>query len=349
MKISYMLKREDFYTINEQTLKSFFKHEDNKKTTLYIYPHLNAIIKRIPSKKVKQYIYTEYSVNASLLKRIFVWGYTRLCLNTLGLFAARKIKIPTEISSDTLIYPCNRKFRIFDFKENTVSVITKTGFSEKSLQNEIEFRTKCKPCDFILPIEAFTDRTYSERIIDGMPLARLSADRALIEQQALKMWRAYSADSRHSISASRYADILKQQIDVFTDKITAGKPSVDIETTKHVINCYLDRLNNSDAEIEIIQSHGDLQSGNIWIENKTNRIYIIDWESVETRSVWYDEAVLNEDIRKPYCFDDFAKIGDIRHTVVILEEIIYRMNELCELPFDYGTKDFNFFISKLEK
>lgn len=349
MKISYMLKREDFYKINEQTLQSFFKGQDNKETTLFIYPHLNAIIKRIPSKEVKQYIYTEYSVTGSLLKKLFVWGYTRLCLNTLGLFSARKIKIPAEISSHVLIYPCNRKFRIFDFKENTVSVITKSGFSNKSLQNEIEFRTKCKPCNFILPIESYTDKTYTELIINGIPLARLCEGRDLLEQKALKLWHAYSADSKQTLKVSQYALILQKQIVEFTDKITSAKPCVNIEKTLGVVNNCLSFLKSSDIEVEIIQSHGDLQRGNIWIENKTGQIYIIDWESVQQRSIWYDEAVLYDDIRKTNCFDEFTKVKDIRHTVVILEEIIYRMNELCELPFDYGTNDFNFFISKLEK
>lgn len=349
MKISYMLKREDFYKINEQTLQSFFKGKDNKETTLYIYHHLNAIIKRFPSREVKKYIYTEYSVNASLLKKLLVWGYTRLCLNTLGLFCAKKITVPAEISSHVLIYPCNRKFRIFDFKENTVSVITKNGFSNQSLQNEINFRTKCTPCKFILPVESYTDKTYTERIIDGVPLARLSENQAALEQEALKLWHAYSQDTRKVLRASQYALVLQKQIVEFTDKIKSAKPSVDIEKALGVANNRLDFLKSSDTEVETIQSHGDLQRGNIWIENKTEQIYIIDWESVQQRSIWYDEAVLYEDIRKPDCFDEFAKVKDVRHTVVILEEIIYRMNELCELPFDYGTEDFNFFISKLEK
>ena len=348
MKISYMLKREDFYTINEKTLKRFFSNS-TKSTTLYIYPHLNAIVRRCPSKAVKQYIYTEYAVNASLVKKLFVWGYTRLCLNTFGLFAAKKIKIPSDISSHTLIYPCNRKFRIFDFDNEIVSVITKSDFSQKSLHNEIEFRTNCKPCDFILPIEAFSDETYSERIIDGIPLARLDAGRENLERQALEMWREYSKDSRTSIPAPLFAKNLEQQIDSFSEKIKKEKPSVKTESLNRTVKYYLDILKSSEKDIETIQSHGDLQSGNIWIENKTQQIYIIDWESVQQRSIWYDEAVLHESIRKDHCFDAFAKINDIRHTTVVLEELIYRMNELCELPFDYGTDAFNLFINKLEK
>ena len=348
MKISYMLKREDFYAINEQTLNTFFEPTNGAKTTLYIYPHLNAITTSTPSKEVRDYIYTEYSVSGSLIKKLLVWGYTRLCLNTFGLFAARKIAIPTSISSQTLIYPCNRKFRIFDFAHNTVSVITKSGFPKNSIKNEIEFRTKSAPCEFILPISDFSDDIYSERIIDGTPLARIVDNRKELEQQALKMWQTYSENSKQTVSASEYAAILQQKFDKYIKKITNIKTSANIAKANLLIKRLISQLRNSDSDIELIQSHGDLQSGNIWVENKTKQIFIIDWESVELRSIWYDAAVLYDDIRKPHCFEAFSKINDLEHTVVVLEEIIYRMNELCELPEDYGSDSFNLFIDKLE-
>ena len=289
------------------------------------------------------------SRNASLLKRILVWAYTRLCLNTFGLLAAKRVTLPAEITRDTLIYPCNRKLRIFDFKNHTVSVITKASFSPKSLHNEIDFRTGCYPCDFILPIDNCTQDTYTERIIDGIPLARLTDNRSALEKSALDMWINYSADTLKTIPASQYAATLSAQIADFTKRIQAEKPQVNTACLVRVANSCLSILESSQEEIQTIQSHGDLQAGNIWVENKTGRIYIIDWESVEQRSIWYDEAVLNDGIRNTSSFDVFSQNRDIRHTTVILEEIIYRMNELCELPFDYGTDSFNVLRQKLEK
>lgn len=343
-----MLKREDFYAINKQTLHSFYTPEPGKETTLYIYPHLNAIITRVPSKKVKQYIYTEYSIKASLPKRLLVWFYARLCLNSLGILAARKIKLPAQIPSHTLIYPCNRKFRIFDFGQNTVSVITKAGFPQNSIQNEISFRTQCAPSDFILPINTHTSNTYSERIIDGIPLARLEDNAEEIKQTALQMWHAYSANHQKIVTAPQYADLLQTEIDSLMEEIRNCKPSAHIASASRVVTKYLDVLRNTTNDITLTQSHGDLQAGNIWVEKQTKQIYIIDWESVAQRSIWYDRAVLNNDIRKPHCFETFAKSNDILNIVVILEEIIYRMQELCQLPSDYGVDDFNIFINKLE-
>lgn len=348
MKISYMLRREDFYSINEKTLAEFFGSGNSKKTTLHIYPHLNAIITANPSKKVKEYIYTEYSVNGSIIKKLLVWGYTRLCLNSFGILASRKITLPAEISSHTLIYPCNRKFRIFDFDKNEVSVITKHGFPKNSIHNEISFRTSCERSEFILPVCNYTEDTYSEKIIDGIPLARIETDREKLEKEALSMWQKYSGNSKKTVPSAEYAKALQSKIDLLMEKIIANKPDVEADTAKAVIGHFISRLQSAEDEIEIIQSHGDLQAGNIWVENSTGKIYIIDWESVDTRSVWYDEAVLYDDIRKPHCFEAFAKADNVKHTAVVLEEIIYRMNELCELPEDYGTGDFNIFIKKLE-
>ena len=347
MKISYMLKREDFYTINEKTLQAFFGGNGEEKK-LFIYPHLNAIVKRFPSKQVREYIYTEYAVNGSLVKKLLVWLYTRLCLNSFGLLADRTITLPAKIGNSVLIYPCNRKFRIFDFAEQTVSVITKWGFSQNSLHNEIRFRTQCPPADFILPIDKHTDNTYTEHIIEGIPLARIP-DNDNLKDIALALWQEYAKESRKAVGAAEYAGTLRARIAAFKDKIKEAKPMANLERLDTVSAFYLDIIERAEDTVELIQSHGDLQPGNIWLENSTGRIFIIDWESVETRSIWYDPACLHGGIRIQENLNQIATQRDMRSAVITVEEIIYRLNELCELPYDYGTDDFNALTAELEK
>ena len=342
-----MLKREDFYAINERTLQEFFAETDGTEK-LFIYPHLNAIVRRFPSKAVKQYIYTEYAVNGSFLKKLLVWLYTRFCLNSFGLMADRSITLPAKVGNSVLIYPCNRKFRIFDFAEETVSVITKWGFPQNSLRNEIRFRTQCPPADFILPIDKHTGNTYTERIIDGTPLARIP-DNEVLKNSALALWKDYSGESRKSVAAAEYAHQLRRQIEVYKEKIKTEKPATDLACLDAVCVHYLKAIENAEETVELIQSHGDLQPGNIWVENKTGNIFIIDWESVETRSIWYDTAVLYNGIRNPKGIAAVAARGGLQNAVVTVEEIIYRLNELCELPYDYGTDDFNALITELGK
>lgn len=347
MKISYMLKREAFYSINKKTLEDFFGKSDAK-TELCVYPHLNAIITKRPSKAVKKYIYTEYSVNGSVIKRTLAWLYTRACLNTFGILASRIITFPAQVGSDVLIYPCNRKFRIFNFREGIVSVITKWGFSQRSLHNETSFRTKCAPADFILPIDQYSDNQYTEHIIDGIPLARIP-DNYLLRKSALELWQTYSKETRQSVDSFEYEKQLELCIENYKSRVEQEKPLVDLKMLDSVAKYYLRVIGDSQETIELIQSHGDLQPGNIWIENITGKIYIIDWESVETRSIWYDRAVLFENIRNRDGIKKIASQSGLISAVVTMEELIYRMNELCELPNEYGTEDFNELIKDLRE
>ena len=64
-----MLEREDFYKINQETLNYFYT-DDLHESILYIYPQLNAIVTKKPSKEVKRYLYVEYNVKSSFLKKV---------------------------------------------------------------------------------------------------------------------------------------------------------------------------------------------------------------------------------------------------------------------------------------
>ena len=137
MKITEMIAREDFYAINELTLNRYYK-SSNDECILYIYPKLNAIVTKNPGKAVKDYIRTEYTLK-SFVKQMAANAYINLCFNIHGRLAEKKQVIHNKVSDNTLIYPCNKKIRIFDFDKNVVSVILKEGFDSHDIQHEIEF------------------------------------------------------------------------------------------------------------------------------------------------------------------------------------------------------------------
>ena len=71
MKIDAMVIRENFYSINEKTLENYYKNvfgQDLKISTgkpldfskIVIYPKINAIVTRTPSKKVLKYVFSEF-------------------------------------------------------------------------------------------------------------------------------------------------------------------------------------------------------------------------------------------------------------------------------------------------
>ena len=50
--------------------------------------------------------------------------------------------------------------------------------------------------------------------------------------------------------------------------------------------------NTTDMRVSIAMTHGDLQTGNIYIDEENDKAYIIDWETVKKRSIWYDAATV---------------------------------------------------------
>lgn len=347
MKISYMLKRENFYDINEKTLKKYYDG-CNASKKLYIYPELNAIITARPSKAVKKYLYTEYRVSGSFLKRIAVRAYAFAMLNSFGLLAAKNVELPTSAGRDTLIYPCNKKYRIFDFDKNTVSVTPKEGFPTGDLINEIEFRKNAN-ADFVPSLISYSDNGYTERIIDGYPVAR-SVDREReLSDRAYSIWETYFAPFRQSVDCGQYAEELLAEIDLLLGELEDLAKSVDRGKVFSLAEKLSNEMCACGGKITLSLSHGDLQSGNIWVENGTDKIYIIDWESYGTRSVEYDRATLYDGIRKVDKLADYVKLKDATCATVLLEDIVFRLKELKNLPEDFGAEDFERYIKILEE
>lgn len=337
MKITYMRLREDFDSINRETLNTFYGDSD-KETDLFIYPELNAIVVRKPSKKVKRFLYTEYTVSGSVVKRIAVWCYIRLLLNSFGFFAGSKIRQKGNIDSNTLIYPCNKKYRIFDFNSNTVTVLTKSGFPNSAIKEEIEFRNEHK-ADFILPLKDFKENQYTEEIIDGTPLARVKSNKAKYIDNANKVWRKYTSNFDKEISSKEYCEFIDKSL---VEKLEVLKNNTDgdsIEKIQNIIKELYTSIGTFNSNITLTLSHGDLQPGNIWVENSTEKIYVIDWETAKIRSVWYDEFLLYKDLRMPGGLNKLFELNpSICKYVVILEELLYRLDDACCLPNDIRRK-----------
>lgn len=341
MKISHMLKREDFYEINEKTLERYFYKCSNGKK-LYVYPALNAIICATPSKKVKKYLYTEFSVNGNILKRFFIKAYCFLALNSLGLLSTKIINLPNDMTAEKMIFPCNKKYRIFDFEKGCVDVILKEGFCNEDLLNEISFRSENK-ADFIPELLNVFENGYSEKIIDGFPVARAGKRIDEYSKKAYQLFSDYISPYNETEHVCNYALELFRKFDKRIKKIKAdGK-----ELPYGKIEKYFAFLHNKmqcDDIITISLSHGDLQAGNIWVENGTEKIYIIDWESANKRFVGYDKAVLFENLRKTDGLRKYVADVDYNKAIVLAEDLLFRLQEIERLPLQYGKKDFETYI-----
>lgn len=341
MKITEMLQREDFYRINKDTLTEYYGNCDEK-VKLFIYPRLNVIVVKQPSKAVEEYLLTEYDVRGNVLKRFAVRMYVKLCLNSFGCLADQSIELNNCATPDTLIYPCNRKYRIFDFAKQTVSVQIKSGFPTEQLSHEIEFRTRRDLPSFVPTLVNHTALGYTERIIDGRPLARITNGYETYKQAAFDQLSVYANQFNEAVTGKDYARRLSEKVKDLVKEI-----NVDLKTLLEELVDKISKL----PKLVTTFSHGDLQSGNIWIENKTNKVFIIDWESWGRRSSFYDKATLFDGLR-PGDIGNYLNKEEVpteEKAVVLLEDVVFQLEEYGSLPGQFGLEKLKQYIEEVQR
>jgi thiamine kinase-like enzyme len=315
MKISQLKLREDFYVINNQTLEKYFTMKNGTKyaleinnnkvsnNNLYVYPKINAIISKYPDNSVKRFIYREFDIDANILKKNLAKFYTKLLLNSNSIFAEKRINIKPALDeiNSILIFPCNRKIRIFYFNKGYVDIILKNGFSDYFLNREIKFRQEHSELPFIIHITKTFVNGYRENIIKGRALARISDKKVFnkIMSDTLILLNTLQNIDNINIEISKYINTLKDKISTKIDKIKYKfENKALLASLKEFINILINEKYVTINQIPLCLSHGDLQSGNVWIRDIDDKIYIIDWETWGKRSVWYDQFVLILNLRK---------------------------------------------------
>ena len=342
MKISYMKKRENFYKINQSTLDKFY-NEKTKAKKLFIYPHLNAIVTGSPSKAVTDYLFAEYNVGGNKIKRSLAKMYTKVVINSKGCLSNGSCRFNGSFNDSMMIYPCNKKIRVFDFEKGEVRVLVKDGFMADGLLRELEFR-RTHNADFILPITSSADEEYTEKIIDGRSIVRSGDDYSALRDKAWEIWKSYVGGGK-KICACNYVITLRERFRSMINGL--NKPTLDLSSLENLEAEIHKILSDSDVEIEVCMSHGDLQPGNIWVESGSEKIYIIDWESVSERSASYDYYALYKDLRRTDGLLSIADERSVTSSVVLYEDMIYRIEDLSMLPGDVGSAELNLYAKNV--
>lgn len=377
-----MVLREDFYSILERTLKDYYRVVQKKdikisavahrlSNRIYIYPRIGIIMTRVPSRDILEYLLNEYNVRNSVLKYTLAKIYVLCCFISKGFLASRSLYISDDsiFSNSDAIIPANRKIRIFNFQEKYVDAIIKDGFTSKFFNNELNFRIN-HLYGFIPPIQEYGRNWYREEILPGQPLARIK-DPILYEtsvRQALDGIGQIAQKTCRMVDPVHYVTGLLGQIEA---KLTMARD-------RKRINCYdkvlsLVRMASASAvtlggDLPLVTSHGDLQSGNIWVDRDRNKTYVIDWETHEERSIWYDCATLllstrragklremmcnrnNEQVKKAIFINDSRKDYNMLAVmgILTLEDIAFYLDDLLELPQNWGGDIFNRIANELE-
>lgn len=368
MKISEMLKREDFYTILPKTLNKYADFlglepgsvqvaDKGNKADLYVNENLNAILSDKPSRKVREYLNTEYSVSGSIFRKMMVNAYLLASMTLVKDFSQKGLSLKSELSlRDVLIYPCNKKIRLFDFASGTVHTVLKDGFPDNYIKRETTFRNETD-ASFVPKITRAGVGCYSEQIIcDGKPLARIHGVAYVEEKkkESLALLKSLTT-KKDCIGAKEYLGQIKARcLSLLCDK-------EGFQNGKRVTALFDGLLSGiEDCEIGLVTSHGDFQPGNIWIDAE-GKVVIIDWETVKLRSPFYDYSALYCQLRNSGGLQYFCKrVLSNQHLstmkdipvetvirVILAEELEYQTEELLSFPGIMGIELYEKFINEL--
>ena len=371
MTILEMFEREDIYKILEVTLKEYYQkvhsvevdvevRKEHLFRRLVIYPRLGIVVPLFPSWAVIKRTYISFDVQNNLPKKLFAWAYITLCFLTFGLLADASLYVSDNsvYSRNTVIIPSNRKIRIYEYGKGYVDSILKEGFNDFYFNNEIEVRKQPK-YDFILGLLDYGSRWYREKLLRGRCLVRCSGEEyETYLNQTIYDLETFYKENRVDMPAKQYV----KQLAPDYERIIA-----EIEEKKHIrcgdkIRSTLERVQavceGNDEKIPLTLTHGDLQTGNIYVDEENKKLYIIDWETVKQKSIWYDAATIMCSTRRANKFsaminDRFDKsvqeklfVFDKQSThnmnlvaaILILEEMGFFLDEIVDLPNDMGAE-----------
>lgn len=382
MTIYQLFEREDIYSIIESTLKEYYSDvhginaevrlsKDKFRNSFVVYPRIGVIISRVPTWEVMKHVYADFNVQGSVLRKIAAWGYITLCWCTFGLLGSRSLYVSNKkaLHRNISIMACNRKIRIFDFKNRYVDAILKVGYHDNYFKNEIKARTTLN-YSFIPGIEKIGSRWYREKVLDGSGLVRTAPGKyEKYCNEVISDIRQLYADYGSKISAEEYALRLSEALSKGINQLQKEKGANDVSYLECIKSKALNVLRAEDMSIPITLSHGDLQTGNIIIDEKIDKVTIYDWETFGERSVWFDCSRLllysvrkekfihmvnhyeDKDVKDSILLLDSNKNRNMKQVMVILtlEDMKYWIDEIVDLPGEIGSEEIKELVNKLKE
>lgn len=380
MDLVSMLKREDFFSSFFPTVEKYFKEAlniditfsfaENKKTcNMVIKPRLSAAASIHVSQKAREFYYSEWNIRKSLVKNCFAKAYVFFMTRTKSEFSQFRFTLMPEPDniSDLIIAPNNRSIRIFDYKNDIVGCIIKEGFTDKFFRNQITFRENyCY--DFILPMISYGNDWFQEPIMHGHPLARITNERLYQNSinVAINDLRLLAKDSLQYNNCHEYVSNLRNKILQMVSSAEIKKKIIRAKETRQIVEFAFQEAMTFKKDIPTVMSHGDFQSGNIWVDQQ-EKVWIYDWETAGRRSIWYDTSVLSYSLRRhngwkelmqtdiltylQSCDIDYSSYSSEQYRgikgIILLEDLIFYLEDMLELPEDWGAELFDAFIMRI--
>ena len=368
MRLDLLLKREDFAKTFEITFVRYLFEVFNISATvnwrnstkdsnfLLVNHKLNVIYSKNIDRAKLKLIVSEYEYNPNLVRRFLQKIYIKLSISTYfeHLFAKTIVSVSPWIESfdEVCIVPGNQSIRIINLETLTARVILKEGFSSQSIRNEIYLRQKYKflPIPKLLNVDT-QSLWFEELQVSALPFNRIDnqtiKDKILIDVKR-NLLKLYS-ETTIKIDIKNYVKSLYETCDNLITKLPEIYTKFDKKEIRDIFILLNETVKNfPDRTIDLAQSHGDLQLGNILVGNNNSELYLIDWEYTEKRSIFYDSLVLATDCRKPkglakriktildgadlswnWCIKtDGFRLSKCELAIFLIEDLIVRLSEL---------------------
>ena len=370
MRIQEMLFREDFYPILKETVERFFSEKAGESVNLSydsgegLHLIINSklgFISTFPSPKgLREFLLSEYNIRGAFLKYV-IGKLVALGVSTFPIIGRiRDCYIaPPVINKNIFIYPQNRSIRFFNYQDMVVDCVVKSGFTNRFFNNQLEFR-KSHSYDFMIPLIEYGNGWFREPIMKGNPLARTTNKEKYKNSfnEAIEAIGKLADDTCENVEANAYLTKLAELTSKKLCKATSQKLIKTTDLVKELIHIALKWAESAREYIPTVMSHGDFQAGNIWVDN-CGKTWIYDWETVDRRSIWYDRATLCYSLRRAQGWKDFVKsdLSEIRKRkfvtdcifqdymnvkgTVLLEDILFYLDDMLELPEDWGSEIFD--------
>lgn len=315
MKISYLIEREPFDKIFEETFSSFL--DDHNKRSHYVkwYPknhtykntdsiqrwYCNPLINSIFVKNVNPAVFSsisgEYAHNPykpwwSLIQRAYLFLSQ---FNLTSSFLSKYVILvspPIEEARNKLIIGGNTKIRMIDIAHRKVYVILKKGFDKKYVQRELYVRSNFT----YIPIPKIHTHGsnglwYSEEYISGISPDRMRGDCGQgILMEAIHHIHKMLNETKKTVSLLDYMGLLQKKIIEGIDQ----NSQIDTSFKKKIAalaSTFVLLLKRYDGHVVTrAYCHGDFQQGNI-ISNG-EKSWILDWEYSGQKQIGYDLFVL---------------------------------------------------------
>lgn len=331
MKIEQLLQREPFGDIIEKTLSKFLSehfgapHQVKWKSSgimsmfasnsasadsdiFFCNPYLNIIYPEYAGSLVFKFIRDNYLQTPFRHRRLMQKTYVTLATSrpTARFFTTHKLEILPRLpeSANLVILGGNNRIRLIDLVRMRSWDILKSGFDPEYMAAELKARRATGEWPFPRLYATGEDGAWFEsEHVPAVSINRLAsgADDLAPLTQAFRLLGKWLDQSRTSSLVSEYADGITAKLHSL-----CNRKDFNNSNCSATVRVFLDQatlllqLFRKDVSltIDLADGHGDFQPGNILVD-KTEKIWIVDWEHAEQRQLAYDYLVFGLRSRFP--------------------------------------------------